>query len=459
MSRKPWGGRFTKGTARDAETFSASIHFDKRLAPYDIQGSIAHCKMLSKQRIIPESDSKKILRGLKEILEEIERGDFPFRPELEDIHMNIERRLIEKIGEVGGKLHTARSRNDQVALDTRLYLRDELRTIDGLLRDLLLAVIRKAKENSDVIMPGFTHLQIAQPVLFSHHLLAYCEMFLRDRARFSECAARVDRMPLGSGALAGTSFPLDRQYVSELLGFSGVTENSMDAVSDRDYLIEFLSAASIFMMHLSRFSEELILWSSEPFSFVEIGDDYATGSSIMPQKKNPDIPELVRGKTGRVYGHLMGMLTNLKGLPLTYNRDLQEDKEPLFDTVDTLKGSLSVFTGMIAGLAVHGDRMEETAGRGYSTATDYADYLVRKGVPFRKAHEITGRLVRFCVEEGRGLSSLSLEEMKSFYDGVGEDVYQWLDPRQSVRARDIPGGTAPVRVKKRIRQLEKRLTR
>ncbi len=459
MAKKPWGGRFTKETDRSVETFTASVHFDRRLARYDIQGSIAHCRMLSRQKIITSKESKKIIQGLKNIAKEIEKGTFPFRPELEDIHMNVEHRLIEKVGDVGGKLHTARSRNDQVALDTRLYLRDAISEILDLLQDLLLALLNKAEENPETIMPGFTHLQIGQPVLFAHHLLAYCEMFERDRERLSECAKRVNQMPLGSGALSGTSFPIDRKFVAEELGFQGLTGNSMDAVSDRDYLIEFLSCASMIMMHLSRFSEELILWCSVPFSFVEIGDDYSTGSSIMPQKKNPDVPELVRGKTGRVYGHLMGMLTTLKGLPLTYNRDLQEDKEPLFDTVDTLKGSLSVFAGMLSSLSIHKDRMEEAAGWGFSTATDLADDLVRKGLPFRKAHEVTGRIVRSCINDGRDLSSLSLEDFRLFHASIEKDVYNFIDLRRSVTARNIHGGTAPQQVRKRLREFKKRMAK
>lgn len=459
MKKKPWGGRFSKETDKTVEAFTASVHFDKRLAPYDIEGSIAHCRMLARQKIIPAADAKKILRGLRSIAREIAEGTFPFRPELEDIHMNIERRLIEKIGDVGGRLHTARSRNDQVALDTRLYLRDAIEGIDGLLKELILILLDKAKAEEGVIMPGFTHLQIAQPVLLAHHLLAYCEMFQRDRERLAECAKRVNRLPLGSGALAGTPFPIDRDFVAAELGFDGLTENSMDAVSDRDYLVEFFTAASLIMMHLSRFSEELILWSSEPFSFVEMGDDYATGSSIMPQKKNPDVPELVRGKTGRVYGHLMAMLTNLKGLPLTYNRDLQEDKEPLFDTVDTVVGSLTVFCGMIESLTIRRERMENAAAKGFSTATDLADYLVRKGLPFRTAHEVTGKIVRFCMESARDLASLSLDEMKTFHPSIEKDIYGVLTPKASVDARDVPGGTAPVRVKKRLAVLRRKVVR
>ncbi|MEK6776992.1 MAG: argininosuccinate lyase [bacterium] len=457
MASKPWGGRFSKETDKTVEQFTASVHYDVRLAPYDIEGSVAHCRMLAKQKIISKQEAAKIIRGLTAIGKEIAKGTFPLRAELEDIHMNIEHRLIEKIGAVGGKLHTARSRNDQVALDTRLYLRHEIAGIERLIHGLMTALVKKAGNEMGVVMPGFTHLQIGQPVLLSHHLLAYCEMFDRDRERLSDCTSRVNRMPLGSGALAGTSFPIDRRYVAKQLGFEALTENSMDAVSDRDYIIEFMACASIIMMHLSRFSEELILWSSSPFSFVEIGDDYCTGSSIMPQKKNPDVPELVRGKTGRVYGHLMGILTTLKGLPLTYNRDLQEDKEPLFDTVDTLKGSLTVFTGMISGLCVHGERMEEAAGWGYATATDLADYLARKNIPFRKAHEITGKIVKHCIRTGQELSSLSLHEFKKFHLSIEKDVYDAIDLRRSVSARDIPGGTAPARVRARLLALQRKL--
>jgi argininosuccinate lyase len=445
-----------KETDPGVEAYTGSLHFDRRLAPYDIEGSIAHCRMLGRQKIVASGEAKKIIQGLRAIAKEFEKGTFPFRPELEDIHMNIESRLIEKIGEVGGKLHTGRSRNDQVALDTRLYLRHEIEEIEALLRRLIQALVEKAGNEPDVIMPGFTHLQIGQPVLLAHHLLAYCEMFERDMERLEECARRVNRMPLGSGALSGTPFPIDREFVARELGFKKVTGNSMDAVSDRDYMVEFLSAASLIMMHLSRFSEELILWSSAPFSFVEIGDDYCTGSSIMPQKKNPDVPELIRGKTGRVYGHLMGLLTTLKGLPLTYNRDMQEDKEPIFDTVDTLKGSLSVFTGMLPGLTIRKERMEEVSGWGYATATDLADYLVRKGLPFRKAHDVTGKIVRSCIRQGIDLVSLPLEEMRRFHPVIEKDIYDVLDLRQSVAARNIPGGTAPVQVRKRIRQLRKK---
>jgi argininosuccinate lyase len=409
--------------------------------------------------VITAGESKKIVKGLTEIGKEIQEGTFPFRTELEDIHMNIESRLIEKIGDLGGKLHTARSRNDQVALDTRLYLREEISEIQVLLKNLMEALAEKAEEEVEVIMPGFTHLQVAQPVLLAHHLLAYCEMFDRDRQRLSECAKRVNRMPLGAGALAGTSFPIDREFVSKELGFAGLTENSMDAVSDRDYIIEFISSAAMVMMHLSRLSEELILWSSEPFSFVEIGDDYSTGSSIMPQKRNPDVPELVRGKTGRIYGHLMGVLTILKGLPLAYNRDLQEDKEPLFDTVDTLKDSLSVFTGMLSSVTFHGERMKEAAGKGFSTATDLADYLVRTGLPFRKAHEVTGRIVWHCAEAGLDLASLSLKELKGFHRAIKKDIYDFIGVGRSVSSRDIPGGTAPAQVKKRLREIQRMLAK
>jgi argininosuccinate lyase len=457
MAQKPWGGRFSKETARSVEDFTASVHVDRKLAPYDIQGSIAHCRMLAQQKIITPGESRKIIQGLTEIGKEIGKGTFPFRADLEDIHMNIEHRLMEKIGDLGGKLHTARSRNDQVALDTRLYLRDRIAMIQTLLQGLVRTLVMKAESEVEVLMPGFTHLQIGQPVLFAHHLLSYCDMFERDRQRLSECAKRVNMMPLGSGALAGTTFPIDRKQVAKELGFPELTQNSMDAVSDRDYIIEFLSCAALIMMHLSRISEELILWSSEPFSFVEIGDDYATGSSMMPQKKNPDVPELVRGKTGRVYGHLMGMLTTLKGLPLTYNRDLQEDKEPLFDTVDTLTGSLSVFNGMIAGLTVNRERMQEAAATGYSTATDLADYLVRKGIPFRKAHDITGRIVRHCMQSHQDLAALTVQEFQQFHGAIQKDVFDVIDIKRSVAARNITGGTAPAQVKKRIRALKKKL--
>ena len=455
MARKPWGGRFPRRTDPAVEAFTASLHVDRELATYDIQGSMAHCRMLARQKILSAAEARTLLRGLEEVQREIDQGNFPYRPELEDIHMNIEQRLTELVGEVGGKLHTARSRNDQVALDTRLYLRDRIDGIRAALRGLIRALAAKARSEIDRVMPGFTHLQIAQPVLLAHHLLAYCEMLLRDRERLADCRKRVDVLPLGSAALAGTSFPIDRRAVARELGFSRISENSMDAVADRDFVIEFLACASLIMVHLSRFCEDLILWVSPAWGFAEIGDAFCTGSSIMPQKKNPDVPELVRGKAGRVFGRLMALLTTLKGLPMTYNRDLQEDKEALFDAVETVTSSLEVLARLVPTLTFRSDRMEAMAREGYSTATDLADYLVRKGLPFRRAHEVTGRIVRHCLDHGKELSVLKLEELRRFWEGVEPDVYAVLDPRRSVASRDLPGGTARRRVQARLRRIER----
>ncbi len=388
---KLWGGRFTQPTDKFVEEFTASIDFDKRLYRQDIRGSIAHARMLGRQGIITAADAESIVGGLQEILDRIEAGDFDFSVSLEDIHMNVEARLSEAIGEAGKRLHTGRSRNDQVALDIRLYLRDEIADVNAYLDRLIDSLLFQAEHNLDVIMPGYTHLQVAQPILFSHHMMAYVEMFSRDKGRMADCLKRLNALPLGAGALAGTTFPIDREYVAEQLGFPEVTRNSLDSVSDRDFSLEFISASSILMMHLSRFSEELILWSSSEFSFIDLSDSFCTGSSIMPQKKNPDVPELVRGKTGRVYGNLMALLTVMKSLPLAYNKDMQEDKEPLFDTIDTVKGSLKIFADMIREMKVKADNMRNAAARGFSTATDVADYLVRKGLPFRDAHEVVGK--------------------------------------------------------------------
>ncbi len=455
--KKPWSGRFKEKTANIVEKFTESISFDKRLWKYDIEGSIAHTKMLAKQKIIPKRDADKIIRGLKEIYKEIESGSFQFKEELEDIHMNIESALIEKIGEIGGKLHTARSRNDQVALDMRLYLRAEIKEIISLLRKLIIIIIDIAEKNLDIIMPGYTHLQRAQPVLLSHHLLTYAHMFQRDRMRFIDALKRVNILPLGSCALAGTSLPIDRNYVSSLLEFDSVSDNSIDSVSDRDFLIEFLSIASIFMMHTSRLAEELILWSSEEFSFIELPDAFTTGSSIMPQKKNPDVAELVRGKTGRIYGNLINLLTTMKGLPLSYNRDMQEDKEPVFDTVDTVKIIIEVLIQMLPNIKINKEKLIETASAAFSTATDIAEYLVRKGLPFRSAHEITGRIVRYCIEKGKDLSSLDIEEYKSFSDFIEADIYKYIDPRNSVYEKKSYGGTSPDMVKDQIKRLKRNI--
>lgn len=449
---KLWGGRFTQPTDRFVEEFTASIEFDKRLYHQDIRGSVAHARMLGRQGIILQEDVEKIVNGLLDILQQIEAGQFDFSIGLEDIHMNIEARLSQKIGEAGKRLHTGRSRNDQVALDIRLYLRDEIVEVVAYLDMLVDSLLNQAEANLDVVMPGFTHLQSAQPILFSHHLLAYVEMFKRDKARMEDCFKRVNVLPLGAGALAGTTFPIDREYVAEQLDFPAVTRNSLDSVSDRDFALEFLAASSILMMHLSRFSEELIIWSTSAFRFVELSDSFCTGSSIMPQKKNPDVPELVRGKTGRVYGNLMAMLTVMKALPLAYNKDMQEDKEPLFDTIDTVKGSLKIFGDMVKEMRVNAVAMGKAAGQGFSTATDVADYLVRKGLPFRDAHEAVGKAVAYCVENEMDLTDLSLAEWQLFSPHFGDDIFAAITVEASVNARDVTGGTARTRVEAEIRR-------
>ena len=452
---KLWGGRFTQPTDKFVEEFTASIDFDQRMYRYDIQGSKAHAEMLGRQEIISTADAGQIIAGLDAILADIEAGKIEFSVALEDIHMNIEARLIDRIGAVGGKLHTGRSRNDQVAVDIRLYLRDEIDTILSYLEKLEQALILQAENHLDVIMPGYTHLQTAQPVLYSHHMLAYREMIARDISRLEDLRTRFNVLPLGAGALAGTTFPIDREWVAEKLGFDGVTRNSLDSVSDRDFAIEFCSFSSIVMMHLSRLSEELILWSSADFSFIELTDAFCTGSSIMPQKKNPDVPELVRGKTGRVYGNLMAMLTLMKSLPLAYNKDMQEDKEPLFDTIDTVKGSLKIFADMIAEMKVKADNMRIAAARGFSTATDVADYCVRKGLPFRQAHEVVGKTVRYCVETGKDIPELSLAEFREFSDLITEDIYDFVTLEASVNARKATGGTAREAVERELNRLKK----
>lgn len=450
--QKLWGGRFTQPTDKFVEEFTASIEFDKRLYHQDIRGSVAHARMLGRQGIIPQEDVDKIVHGLVDILQQIEAGQFDFSVELEDIHMNIEARLSQKIGEAGKRLHTGRSRNDQVALDIRLYLRDEIVDVVTYLDMLVDALLEQAEQNLDVVMPGFTHLQSAQPILFSHHLLAYVEMLSRDKGRLEDCLRRANVLPLGAGALAGTTFPIDREYVAEQLEFPAVTRNSLDSVSDRDFALEFMSAASILMMHLSRMSEELILWSTSAFRFVELSDGFCTGSSIMPQKKNPDVPELVRGKTGRVYGNLMALLTVMKALPLAYNKDMQEDKEPLFDTIDTVKGSLKIFVDMIREMRVNALSMGKAAGQGFSTATDVADYLVRKGLPFRDAHEAVGKAVAYCVEHDMDLEELSLAEWQLFSPHFSEDIFAAITVEASVAARNVIGGTARNRVEDEIRR-------
>jgi len=456
-SNKPWGGRFTEKTASTAETFSASIHFDARLYRHDIAGSKAHAKMLAKVGLISGAELDAILAGLTEIEAEIENNAFVFRPELEDIHMNIEKALVEKIGAPGEKLHTARSRNDQVALDIRLYLREQSQLLMDLLTGLQKGFVQLAREYLGVIMPGYTHLQRAQPVLLSHHLLAYFEMFQRDKERLADGLKRINVMPLGSGALAGTSLPIDREYVAAELGFPAINTNSMDAVSDRDFIVEFLAACGLIQIHLSRLSEELILWTSQEFGFAEIADRYCTGSSIMPQKKNPDMPELIRGKSGRVFGNLMAVLTLIKGLPMTYNRDLQEDKEPVFDTVDTVSQSLKVMAELFTGLSFNRETLAHATVAGFMTATDLAEYLVRKNIPFRQAHAIVGKAVAFCIEHSRELTDLTLEELQKFSDAIEDDVFEILAVKGSVDSRDTVGGTAITRVKPALERAEKTL--
>ncbi len=452
--KKPWEGRFKEKTARVVESFTESISFDRRLWPYDIQGSIAHTRMLAKQKIISEEESEKIIGGLEEIAREIESGSLPFREELEDIHMNIESALIHKIGPIGGKLHTARSRNDQIALDLRLYLREEADEILGLIESLQKNLLNIADRHVETIMPGYTHLQRAQPVTLAHHLLAYIEMFQRDRERYGDAYKRINTLPLGACALAGTTLPIDRAYTAELLGFDRVAENSMDAVSDRDFTIEFISVSALIMMHLSRLSEELIIWSTGEFSFLEISDAYTTGSSIMPQKKNPDVAELIRGKTGRVYGALITILTVMKALPLTYNRDMQEDKIPVFDVVDTVKGSVIVMTELLSEVTFRDKRMYSTAGEGFSLATDLAEYLVGKGLPFRTAHEVIGKTVQYCIEQKKDLNDLSLNEFRRFSRHIDEDVYEHLTLETAVERRRSRGGTSPEEVRTQIARIK-----
>ena len=432
-------------------SYTVSIHYDRRLYRQDIAGSIAHARMLAKQRIISEKEAELIIMGLVSIREEVKKGTFPWKEELEDIHMNVEARLREKVGDdAAGKLHTGRSRNDQISLDMRMYLKDAiLDTVEGI-RGLQRALLELAGAHKGVVMPGYTHLQRAQPVLFSHHMLAYFHMLERDRSRFWDCYRRADVLPLGSGALAGVPYPTDREFLARELGFTKVSPNSMDAVSDRDFLVEYHSSAAMCMMHLSRLAEELVLWSSQEFAFIKLAEGYVTGSSIMPQKRNPDFAEVARGKTGRIYGHLMGILTVLKGLPLTYNRDLQEDKEATFDTVDTLLATLEVFTGMVATLEVDGRRLAQAAAEGYMLATDLADYLViKKGMPFREAHGIVGRLCLYAASQEKALHQLTMEEYQQFSPHFGEDVYG-ITPETSVAARDLEGGTAPQQVEEAL---------
>jgi len=456
-SDKPWAGRFNEPTDAFVEAFTASVDFDHRLYRYDIEGSIAHATMLARQGILATAERDAIVAGLTRIRERSEAGEFEWSIPLEDVHMNIEAALTRDIGDTGKKLHTGRSRNDQVATDVRLYLRTEIDAIRVEIGRFQRAILDLAEREVESVMPGFTHLQAAQPITFGHHLMAWFEMLQRDRERFADCRRRVDILPLGAAALAGTTYPIDPYYTAELLGFTRPAENSLDAVSDRDFIIEFSAAAAILMMHLSRFSEELILWSSARFGFVELADAFCTGSSIMPQKKNPDVPELVRGKAGRIFGHLMGLLTLMKGQPLAYNKDNQEDKEPLFDTVDNLKGSLKVFADMMGALRCNTERMRAAAWQGFATATDLADYLVRKGIPFRDAHEIVSQAVALGIREGKDLSELSLEGLQRFSTDIAEDVFEVLTLDGSVAARNHICGTAPVRVRAAITRARARM--
>lgn len=453
---KLWAGRFKGKTAKVVEQFTSSLSFDVRLWKYDIEGSCAHVMMLGKQKIIPQRDAALILRGLEAIKKEIQSGEFRFREDLEDVHMNIEQALIKKIGPTGGKLHTARSRNDQVALDLRLYLRDEIATIQKLIRNLQNALVSVAGKHVDAIMPGYTHLQKAQPVLLAHHLLAYYEMLERDRERLQDCLKRVNIMPLGSAALAGTTLPIDRKFVAKLLKFPSISENSMDAVSDRDFAIEFIAASSVLLLHLSRLSEEIILWNNDQFGFIELPDAFTTGSSIMPQKKNPDVLELTRGKTGRVFGSLMAMLTVMKGLPLTYNRDMQEDKEPVFDTVDTVKSCLIVLAEMMPQARFNRKAMEQATVGGFPTATDLAEYLVKKGMPFREAHKVTGEIVRYCIEKNKLMSQLSVKEFRGFSTLIGKDISHYIAVKTSVDGKVSHGGTSRKTVRARLKRLKSR---
>jgi argininosuccinate lyase len=463
-----WSALFSEPMSDLVKRYTASVFFDKRLWEADITGSLAHAEMLAAQGIISEADHASIRHGMGAIRSEIESNAFEWKLDLEDVHLNIEARLTQLVGDAGKRLHTGRSRNDQVATDVRLWLRGEMDVITGLLAELQRSLLSVAEKNTDVILPGFTHLQVAQPVSFGHHMLAYVEMFARDAERLGDVRKRVNRLPLGSAALAGTTYPLDRERVAKTLGMEGVCQNSLDAVSDRDFAIEFTAAASLVMIHISRLSEELIIWMSQNFAFIKIADRFTTGSSIMPQKKNPDVPELARGKTGRVVGHLMGLITLMKGQPLAYNKDNQEDKEPLFDTVDTLKDTLRIFAEMMGGqlaadgtrqggITVNAEAMERAALKGYATATDLADYLVKKGLPFRDAHEVVAHAVKFASERGMDLSDLPLDTLQSFNKGVEKDVYEVLSLRGSLNARNTLGGTAPAQVRLQIAKHHQRL--
>ena len=457
QDNQTWSGRFNEPVAELVKRYTASVDFDQRLALVDIQGSLAHAQMLAECAIISAQDLDDIRRGLAQIENEVISGDFEWSLDLEDVHLNIEKRLTTLVGDAGKRLHTGRSRNDQVATDIRLYLRGEIDTIVGLLKNLQTALLDLAQHHTHTILPGFTHLQVAQPVSFAHHLLAYFEMLQRDVERFSDARRRVNRLPLGAAALAGTSYPIKREMVAELLGFEAVCQNSLDAVSDRDFAIEFTAAAALVMTHLSRLSEELILWMSPRFGFIDIADRFCTGSSIMPQKKNPDVPELVRGKTGRVNGHLVALLTLMKGQPLAYNKDNQEDKEPLFDTVDTLTQTLRIYADMIGGITVKPEAMRAAVLQGYATATDLADYLVKKGLPFRDAHEAVALAVRFAEQKGCDLAELKLEELRQFSSLIADDIYAVLTLEGSLAARNHTGGTAPQQVEAAIARARKLL--
>ncbi len=452
-----WSALFSEPMSELVKRYTASVFFDKRLWKADIQGSLAHADMLAAQGLISATDLAAIQKGMAQITAEIESGQFEWKLDLEDVHLNIEARLTQLVGDAGKRLHTGRSRNDQVATDVRLWLRGEVDEIGVLLTELQKALVDVAEQNADVILPGFTHLQVAQPVAFGHHLLAYVEMFARDAERMVDLRRRINRLPLGSAALAGTSYPLDRERVARTLGFEGVSQNSLDAVSDRDFAIEFTAAASLLMVHVSRLSEELILWMSQSFGFIDLADRFCTGSSIMPQKKNPDVPELARGKTGRVVGHLMGLITLMKGQPLAYNKDNQEDKEPLFDTVDTLKDTLRIFAEMAAGITVKPEAMERAAKKGYATATDLADYLVKKGLPFRDAHEVVAHAVKDAIAAGVDLSELPLDKLQAYNPAIEQDVYEVLSLRGSLNARNLLGGTAPAQVRAQVARHRQRL--
>jgi len=456
--KKLWAGRFNEPTDAFVEAFTASVEFDQRLAEQDIRGSVAHATMLARQGILTEEEKQLIVEGLERIRAQIAAGRFEWSVPLEDVHMNIEAALTRQIGEAGKKLHTGRSRNDQVATDVRLWLREEIDQILEGIRRLQRALLDLAEAEAETLMPGFTHLQTAQPVTFGHHMMAWFEMLERDHGRLIDCRKRLNQCPLGAAALAGTTFPIDRTFTAAELGFDAPCRNSLDAVSDRDFAIEFTAAASLLMMHLSRMSEELVIWSSAQFGFITLSDAFCTGSSIMPQKKNPDVPELIRGKSGRVFGHLMALLTLMKSQPLAYNKDNQEDKEPLFDTVDQLKGCLKVFADMVPGITCHPQAMRQAALKGFATATDLADYLVRKGVPFRDAHEVVGKAVALCVERGCDLADLDLEELRGFCDAIEADVFQYLTLEGSVAARDHLGGTAPRQVRLAIEEARRRLS-